>query len=167
MRNSILVALLLVIAGASSACYAQSDIISKNALKYKQQQQQQQQQRQQQQQQKTNTDEVLKTAATMPQFPGGNAALMRFIAINLRYPQTAQDNNIQGKVVVQFVVTKTGQVGPVNVVRGVDPALDAEAVRVCKLLPDFNPGRNSAGEPVNVWYTLPINFRLQSAKSDQ
>lgn len=164
MRNSILVALLLVIAGASSACYAQSDIISKNALKYKQQQQQQ---RQQQRQQEANTDEVLKTAATMPQFPGGDAALMRFIAINIRYPQTAQDNNIQGKVVVQFVVTKTGQVGPVNVVRGVDPALDAEAVRVCKLLPDFSPGRNSAGEPVNVWYTLPINFRLQSAKSDQ
>lgn len=105
-------------------------------------------------------DKVLMSAAYMPEFPGGDRALMNFIAANLSYPIAAQDNKIEGKVVVQFVVTKSGKVGEVKVARSVHPVLDNEAVRVCRLLPDFIPGRNSDGDPVNVWYTLPINFKL-------
>lgn len=107
-------------------------------------------------------DEVLTSAAHMPSFPGGDAGLMEFLRTNIRYPQAAADNNIQGKVIVQFVITKTGKVGEVKVVRPVDPNLDREAVRVCKSLPDFAPGRNADGKPVNVWYTLPITFKLES-----
>ena len=105
-------------------------------------------------------DEVLTSAAHMPEFPGGTSALINFISENLRYPQAAIANKIQGKVVVQFVITKYGNVGQVKVARGVDPDLDREAVRVCRMLPPFKPGINSKGEPVNVWYTLSINFKL-------
>ena len=112
---------------------------------------------------KPEKEEVFRSAAHMPSFPGGDGALMSFINKNIRYPQAAQDNNIQGKVVVQFVVTKTGKVGEVKVVRGVDKDLDKEAVRVCKMLPAFSPGRNATGDPVAVWYTLPVQFKLQGA----
>ncbi len=95
-----------------------------------------------------------------PVFPGGEAALLRYVAEHIRYPAMAQENNIQGRVVVQFVVTKTGAVGQVKVVRSKDPDLDKEAVRVVKSLPKFTPGKMN-GHAVNVWYTLPINFKLQ------
>ena len=95
-----------------------------------------------------------------PTFPGGEAALLKYISDHIRYPAVAQENGIQGRVVVQFVVTKTGHVGEVKVVRGKDPDLDKEAVRVVKSLPKFNPGKMN-GNSVNVWYTLPINFKLQ------
>ena len=72
----------------------------------------------------------------------------------------AAENNVQGKVIVQFVVDKTGKVGEVKVVRNVDKDLDNEAIRVCKALPKFTPGRQN-GRPVSVWYTLPIQFKLQ------
>ena len=72
----------------------------------------------------------------------------------------AMENNVQGRVVVQFVVTKTGKIGEVKVVRSVDRDLDKEAVRVCKTLPDFIPGKMN-GQAVNVWYTLPVSFKLQ------
>ena len=98
----------------------------------------------------------------MPTFPGGEAALMKWLSSHIQYPAMAQENNIQGKVVVQFVVTKTGQVGEVKVVRSKDKDLDREAVRVCKSLPKFVPGRQN-GQPVAVWYTLPVNFKLQGA----
>ena len=75
------------------------------------------------------------------------------------------ESNIQGRVIVQFVVTKTGKIGDVKVVRGVDSALDAEAVRVVKTFPDFIPGRSN-GKPVNVWYTLPITFMLTDESND-
>ncbi len=97
----------------------------------------------------------------MPTFPGGEAALMKWIDSHIQYPTMAQENNIQGSVLVQFVVTKTGQVGEVKVVRSVDKDLDREAVRVCKSLPKFVPGRQN-GQAVNVWYTLPIIFSLNS-----
>ena len=96
----------------------------------------------------------------MPEFPGGQAALLKFINENLRYPAAAIENGIQGRVVVQFVVKKDGSVGDVTVLRGVDSALDQEAIRVCKTLPKFTPGKQN-GIPVNVWYTLPIFFRLE------
>ena len=110
---------------------------------------------------KPKEEEVFKSAAHMPSFPGGDAALMSFINKNIRYPQVAQDNGVQGKVIVQFVVEKNGKVGEVKVARGVDKDLDKEAVRVCKMLPAFSPGRNAVGDPVRVWYTLPVTFKLQ------
>ena len=66
---------------------------------------------------------------------------------------------------MQFVVTKTGETGEVKVVKSVDPDLDREVVRMCKSLPRFNPGRNAKGEPVNVWYTLPVNFKFQGEET--
>ena len=96
----------------------------------------------------------------VPVFPGGQAALMRFINENLRYPAAAIENGIQGRVVVQFVVKKDGSVGDVKVIRGIDPTLDQEAIRVCKTLPKFIPCIQD-GIPVNVWFTLPIFFRLE------
>lgn len=95
-----------------------------------------------------------------PVFPGGEAALLKYVAEHICYPAMAQENNIQGRVVVQFVVTKTGSIGQVKVVRSKDPDLDKEAVRVVKSLPKFTPGKMN-GHAVNVWYTLPINFKLQ------
>jgi protein TonB len=105
-------------------------------------------------------NKVFTAVEQMPQFPGGEAELMKYIQKNLKYPPVAMENNIQGRVVVQFVVTKTGKIGEVKVVRGKDPDLDKEAVRVVKSLPDFIPGKMN-GQSVNVWYTLPITFKLQ------
>ena len=110
---------------------------------------------------KPEKEEVFSSAAHMPSYPGGDAALMKYLSDHLRYPETAASNNIQGKVIVQFVVTKTGKIGEVKVARSVDKDLDREAVRVCKSLPAFSPGRNAVGDPVNVWYTLPVTFKLQ------
>ena len=106
------------------------------------------------------TEEIFKSVEQMPQFPGGEAALMKFLASHINYPPMAAENNVQGKVIVQFVVDKTGKVGEVKVVRNVDKDLDNEAIRVCKALPKFTPGRQN-GRPVSVWYTLPIQFKLQ------
>ncbi len=104
--------------------------------------------------------EIFKSVEQMPQFPGGDEALIKFLSSHINYPPMAAENNIQGRVIVQFVVDKTGKVGEVKVVRLVDKDLDREAVRVCKLLPKFTPGRQN-GQPVPVWYTLPVTFKLQ------
>lgn len=95
----------------------------------------------------------------MPEFPGGDEALMKYIQSHIHYPPMAARNNIQGKVVVQFIVDKNGYVGKVKVIRSVDKDLDKEAVRICKTLPKFTPGRKD-GIAVDVWYTLPVNFKL-------
>ncbi len=105
-------------------------------------------------------EKVFTAVEQMPQFPGGEAELMRYLSKNIKYPTMAMENNIQGRVVVQFVVTKTGSIGEVKVVRSVDRDLDREAIRVCKSLPKFTPGKMN-GQAVNVWYTLPVNFKLQ------
>ncbi|MDE6198314.1 MAG: energy transducer TonB [Muribaculaceae bacterium] len=105
-------------------------------------------------------DKTFTTVEQMPQFPGGEAALMSWVANHIKYPAIAQENGVQGKVVVRFVVKKDGSIGVVTVVRGKDPDLDKEAVRVVKTLPNFTPGKMN-GQPVNVWYTLPITFKLQ------
>ena len=105
-------------------------------------------------------EEVFKAVEQMPTFPGGDAELMKWLRDHIQYPTVPMENNIQGRVVVQFVVTKTGKVGEVKVVRSVDRDLDKEAIRVCKSLPDFIPGRMN-GQAVNVWYTLPVQFKLQ------
>ena len=105
-------------------------------------------------------EQVFTAVEQMPQFPGGEAELMKYISNNIKYPTMAMENNIQGRVVVQFVVTKTGKIGEVKVVRSKDPDLDKEAVRVVKSLPNFIPGKMN-GQAMNVWYTLPITFKLQ------
>ncbi|MBR4828805.1 MAG: energy transducer TonB [Muribaculaceae bacterium] len=103
---------------------------------------------------------IFKSVEQMPQFPGGEAALMKYLASHINYPPMAAENGIQGRVIVQFVVDKTGKVGEVKLARSVDKDLDNEAVRVCKSLPKFTPGRQN-GQPVSVWYTLPVTFKLQ------
>ena len=103
---------------------------------------------------------VYNSVEQMPEFPGGVAGLMRYLSENIKYPPEAAKNDIEGRVIVQFIIDETGQVGDVKVVRSVSDELDAEAVRVVKTLPKFEPGRQD-GEAVSVWYTLPINFKLQ------
>ncbi len=95
----------------------------------------------------------------MPEFPGGEAAMQQFIARSIRYPVIAQENGIQGRVVVQFVVNTDGKIVDVEVVRGVEESLDREAIRVVKTMPPWTPGRQG-GKAVRVKYTLPIRFRL-------
>ncbi len=109
---------------------------------------------------KRSEDEIFKSVEQMPQFPGGDAALMEYIESNIQYPPMYAEINVQGKVIVQFVVDKTGKVGEVKVVRSVDKELDKEAVRLCKSLPDFIPGRQN-GQVVSVWYTLPVIFKMK------
>ncbi|WP_302988110.1 energy transducer TonB [uncultured Muribaculum sp.] len=105
-------------------------------------------------------NKVFAAVEQMPQFPGGESALMQYISKNIKYPPVAMENGIHGRVVVQFVVTKTGKIGEVKIARGKDPDLDKEAMRVVKSLPDFIPGKMN-GQAVNVWYTLPVTFKLQ------
>ena len=109
---------------------------------------------------KPEPEKVFTAVEQMPQFPGGEAALMKYLSQNINYPQVAMENGIQGRVIVQFVVTKNGTVGEVKVIRSVDRDLDKEAIRLCKSLPKFIPGKMN-GQEVNVWYTLPITFKLQ------
>lgn len=96
----------------------------------------------------------------MPKFPGGDLALRKYIAQNVKYPNIARENDIQGKVYVRFVVTEKGAVENVQIARGVDPLLDKEAIRVVESLPNWQPGEQG-GKKVKVWYTVPINFQLQ------
>ena len=103
---------------------------------------------------------IFESVEQMPQFPGGDAALMKYLASHINYPPMAAENNVEGKVILQFVVGKDGRVGEVLVARSVDKDLDKEAMRVVKSLPKFTPGRQN-GRPVSVWYTLPVQFKLQ------
>jgi protein TonB len=96
----------------------------------------------------------------MPMFPGGEAELLKYIAANTQYPEIAKENNIQGKVIVRFCVTPKGGVSQVSVLKGVDPELDKEAIRVVNTLPTFKPGKQG-GKPVPVWYMVPIAFTLK------
>ena len=105
-------------------------------------------------------DKVYTVIEQMPQFPGGESELLGYIGKNIHYPVIAQENGIQGKVIVRFVVTKTGAVDKVEVLRQLDPACDKEAIRVVKSLPKFIPGKQN-GVNVSVWYTLPITFKLE------
>lgn len=111
---------------------------------------------------KCDTEEqVFYTAEVMPEFPGGMRGLMEWLCDNLRYPADARDDKIEGKVAVMFVVDKNGNVRNPKIVRGKHPSLNAEALRVVKELPRFAPGTVN-GQPVNVWYTLPIIFSLNT-----
>lgn len=104
---------------------------------------------------------VFVVVETMPEFPGGQQQLFRYLSENIKYPVIAQENGIQGKVICQFVVNKDGSIVEVEVVRsGGDASLDKEAIRVIKSMPKWNPGKQR-GKPVRVKYTVPVNFKLQ------
>lgn len=105
-------------------------------------------------------EQIFTAVEEPPSFPGGEQAMYKFLKDNIRYPEMAAQNNIQGRVTVQFVVEKNGHIGEVKVVRGKDPDLDKEAIRVVKAMPPFIPGKMN-GQAVRVWYTLPVNFKLQ------
>ena len=107
-----------------------------------------------------NKSTVYESVEVMPEFPGGTVEMMKFLQMNIQYPPMAAANNIDGRVVVQFIIDETGKVGDVKVVRSVNEELDAEAVRVVKSMPNFTPGRQN-GEAVSVWYTLPISFKIK------
>jgi protein TonB len=96
----------------------------------------------------------------MPMFPGGDDALLKYIAENTVYPESSKEQNIQGRVIIRFCVTAKGGVEQINVLQGVTPELDAEAMRVVQTLPKFKPGRQS-GKDVPVWYMVPITFALK------
>jgi periplasmic protein TonB len=96
----------------------------------------------------------------MPMYPGGDAELLKYIAEHTNYPEVAKENNIQGRVIVRFCVTSKGGVSQVSILKGVDPELDAEAIRVVNTLPTFKPGKQG-GKPVPVWYMVPITFTLK------
>ena len=105
--------------------------------------------------------EVFTVVEEMPQFPGGMAEAMKFLAKNIKYPVESQKAKIEGRVIVQFVVKENGKVADIKVMRGVSPELDAEAIRVVGLMPDWIPGKQR-GKAVAVKYTMPIMFRLDS-----
>lgn len=95
------------------------------------------------------------------EFPGGPAAMMKWLSNNIRYPESAQQNGISGRVVVKFVVEKDGSIGTPTIVKGVDRDLDQEALRVVKRMPKWQPGKNN-GQPVRSYFNLPVTFRLQN-----
>lgn len=104
--------------------------------------------------------DVYEVVENMPEFPdGGMPGLMKYLSANIRYPEAAHKAGTQGRVTVQFVVGKDGSIGNVGILRGVDPNLDAEAIRVISGMPKWKPGTQK-GEPVNVRYTVPVMFRL-------
>jgi len=103
---------------------------------------------------------VFVVVESMPSFPGGDAALFKYLNDNIKYPVIAQESGIQGRVICQFVVNRDGSIVDIEVVRSVDKSLDAEAIRVIKNMPKWSPGKQR-GKTVRVKYTLPVNFRLQ------
>ena len=109
---------------------------------------------------KEEEQKVFDYAEQMPSFPGGQGALNEYLSKTIRYPVAAEENGIQGRVIVQFVVEKDGSITDVRVVRSVDPSLDKEAVRVAKSMPRWIPGKQN-GSAVRVKFTLPVSFRLQ------
>ena len=104
---------------------------------------------------------VFVVVESMPEFPGGQQALFKYLSENVKYPVIAQENGIQGRVICQFVVNKDGSIVDVEVVRsGGDASLDKEAIRVIKSMPKWKPGKQR-GKAVRVKYTVPVNFKLQ------
>ncbi|WP_159517567.1 energy transducer TonB [Sunxiuqinia indica] len=113
-----------------------------------------------QEEEEVDEGQVFFIVEDMPEFPGGELALRKFIANAVKYPVIAQENGIQGKVYVNFVVDKDGSITNARIARGVDASLDKEALRVVNSLPKWKPGKQR-GKPVRVSYTVPINFVLQ------
>lgn len=109
---------------------------------------------------KPEPEKIFTAVEENPKFPGGDAEMYKFLSKNVRYPEMAAQNDIQGKVYVQFVVEKNGAISDVKVLRGRDQDLDKEAVRVVKSMPNWIPGKMN-GQAVRVYYTIPINFQLK------
>ena len=109
---------------------------------------------------KVEEEKVFDVVEQMPSFPGGNTALMKFLNENIHYPVVAQENGVQGRVVVSFVVERDGHITDVQIARSVDPSLDKEAQRVVKSMPKWIPGKQN-GSAVRVKFNVPVSFRLQ------
>jgi protein TonB len=105
-------------------------------------------------------EEIFIKVEESPVFPGGEIALLKYIAENTKYPQEAAENNIQGKVIVKFAVSSDGSVKRIEILRGVHPTLDQEAMRVVSTLPLWKPGKQN-GKPVSVWFMVPVSFELK------
>ena len=110
---------------------------------------------------KPKEEEIFVAVEQPAEFPGGQAALMKWLSNNIRYPEAAQQNDIQGRVVVKFVVEKDGSVGHAEIARGVDKDLDREALRVVNKMPKWQPGKNN-GVAVRSYFNLPVTFKLQN-----
>ena len=104
--------------------------------------------------------QIFQVVEEMPEFPGGMGECMKFLGKNIKYPQISQENGVQGRVIVQFVVNQDGSIVDPQVVRGVDPYLDKEALRVISMMPKWKPGKQR-GKAVRVKFTVPVMFRLQ------
>lgn len=104
-------------------------------------------------------EEIFMVVEEQPEFPGGYEAYMQYLKKNIKYPAICRDNNIQGRVIVSFVVNKDGKIVDAEVVKGVNPSLDKEALRVISTMPNWKPGKQR-GKPVRVKYSSPVNFRL-------
>jgi TonB family protein len=115
---------------------------------------------------KQDNNTVFRIVEEMPQYPGGNEALKQFLADNIKYPTEAQKSGIQGRVYVTFIISKTGKVTNVKILRGVDEALDKEALRIINAMPNWEPGKQRE-KTVPVEYTIPINFDLQKASKSR
>jgi TonB family protein len=111
----------------------------------------------------SDQDVIFMVVEKMPQYPGGDEELFKYLATNIKYPSDAKEQNIEGRVICQFVINRDGSVSDVVVVRSIAPSLDAEAVRVISAMPNWTPGEQR-GQTVRVKYTLPINFKLDSEK---
>jgi len=109
---------------------------------------------------KEEETKVFDVVEQMPSFPGGQSALFQWLSSNIKYPVVAEENGVQGRVIVTFVVERDGSITDVKVVKSVDPSLDKEAVRVTKSMPKWIPGKQN-GSAVRVKYTVPVTFRLQ------
>lgn len=109
---------------------------------------------------KDNSNEIHRVVEQKPDFPGGYNELMKYLGSNLRYPVPAIEQGVEGKVTVQFVVSKTGKISGVKILQSLHPLCDKEAERLIKSMPDWIPGKQN-GNPVNVYYTIPIRFKLQ------
>lgn len=112
------------------------------------------------------SDLVFTVVEVMPEFPGGQGALLQFLAKSIKYPVIAQQNGIQGRVTCSFVVGKDGVIRNIEVIRGVDPSLDLEATRVISMMPKWKPGMQK-GKEVSVKYTVPVTFRLQGKEDNK
>ena len=106
------------------------------------------------------TEEIFVVVEEQPEFPGGNTAMMKFLSDNIKYPVIAQENGIQGRVITNFVVERDGSITDVQVVRGVDPSLDREAIRVVKSMPKWKAAKMT-GRSVKCYFNLPISFKIQ------
>ena len=104
-------------------------------------------------------NKVYESVEVMPEFPGGQAELLKFVAKSIKYPTEAQRRGAQGRVIVKFVVETNGSISNIHVVKGIDPLLDAEAIRVCTTMPTWAPARQE-GKAVRCYYTIPVTFRL-------